>query len=56
VGLSHFLAGMLYGVSTLDPATYAGVVCLILLVAGVASLVPAVRVARIDPMRILRED
>lgn len=56
VGLSHFLAGMLYGVSPLDPATYAGVVLLILLVAALASLAPAVRVAWVEPTRILRED
>jgi putative ABC transport system permease protein len=47
---------MLYGVSTLDPATYAGVVLLILVVAALASLVPALRVASIEPVRILREE
>jgi putative ABC transport system permease protein len=56
VGLSRFLAGMLYGVSPLDPATYSSVVLLILLVAALASLVPAVRVAWVEPTRILRED
>jgi putative ABC transport system permease protein len=56
VGLTHFLGGMLYGVSTLDPATYAGVVLLILVVAALASLVPALRVASIEPVRILREE
>jgi len=53
--LSHFLAGMLYGITALDPATYAGVVCLILLVAALASLLPAVRAARIEPVKVLRE-
>jgi putative ABC transport system permease protein len=56
LGLSHFLASMLYGVSALDPITYAGVVLLILLVAALASLAPAVRVAWVDPNRILREE
>jgi putative ABC transport system permease protein len=56
LGLTHFLAGMLYGVSALDPATYCGVTLLILLVAALASLLPAVRVAHVDPMRILREE
>ncbi|HUH61574.1 MAG TPA: ABC transporter permease [Terracidiphilus sp.] len=56
VGMTHFISGMLYGVSTLDPATYSGVVVLILLVAALASLLPAVRVARIEPVRILREE
>ena len=49
VGLTHFLGGMLYGVSALDPATYAGVVLLILVVAALASLAPAVRVAWVEP-------
>jgi predicted permease len=56
VSLTHFIAGMLYGVSALDPVTYAAVVVLILLVAALASLVPAMRVAWIDPNRILREE
>ena len=38
---SHFLGSMLYGVSALDAATYAGVVLFILLVAAIASWVPA---------------
>jgi putative ABC transport system permease protein len=56
LGLSHFLAGMLYGVSALDPATYAGVVGLILLVAVLASLVPSLRAARTDPVKVLRDE
>jgi putative ABC transport system permease protein len=56
LGLTRFIAGMLYGVSALDPATYFGVVFLILFVASLASLIPAVRVARIEPVRILREE
>jgi ABC-type lipoprotein release transport system permease subunit len=43
---------MLCGVTALDPATYSSVVCLILLVAELASLVPAVRAARIEPVRV----
>ncbi len=56
VGMTHFIAGMLYGISTLDPATYSGVVLLILFVAALAALLPAARVARIEPVRILREE
>ncbi|MGB9079432.1 MAG: ABC transporter permease [Terracidiphilus sp.] len=56
LGLSHFLAGMLYRVSALDPATYAGVVGLILLVAAMASLIPSLRAARIDPVKVLRDE
>jgi len=53
--LSHFIASMLYGVSAVDPATYAGVVCLILLVGGFASLMPALRASRVEPVQVLRE-
>ncbi|MGA2851136.1 MAG: ABC transporter permease [Terracidiphilus sp.] len=55
-GLSRSLAGMLYGVTALDPTTYASVVCLILLVAALASLVPSVRAANVEPVKVLRED
>jgi predicted permease len=56
LGLSRFLAGMLYGVTALDLTTYASVVCLILLVAALASLAPAVRAASVEPVKVLRED
>ena len=56
LGLSHFIGSMLYGVSALDPATYGGVICLILLVAACASLVPALRAAHVEPVQILREE
>jgi len=49
------LTGMLYGVSTSDPATVLGVVGLVLTVSAASCLVPAVRASRLDPMRILRE-
>ena len=56
MALTRFLASMLYGVSALDPATYSGVVVFILLVAAMASLAPAVRAARVEPVKVLRED
>lgn len=56
IWLSHFIASMLYGVSALDPATYAGVICLILLVAASASLLPAIRASRVEPVEVLREE
>ena len=51
----RLLAGMLYGVSALDPATFAGVSLLLLAVAAVAALLPSLRAARTDPMNVLRE-
>jgi putative ABC transport system permease protein len=56
IALSHFLKGMLYGITPLDPATYASVICLILFVAALASLVPAIRASRIEPVKVLREE
>jgi predicted permease len=56
LAFSHFLGSMLYGVSTVDPATYTGVVLLILVVASIASLAPAVRAARVEPVVVLREE
>ena len=56
VGFTRFLTSMLFGVSALDPATYIGVVVFILLVAAIASLAPAVRAARVEPVRVLREE
>ncbi len=55
LGCTRFLHSMLYGVSAVDPVTYAGVVGLILLVAATASLAPAVRAARVEPVKVLRE-
>src|SRR5258708_37843114 len=50
------LAGMLYGVSPSDPATLAGVVAIVLVVAAAASLVPASSAARLEPMEVLRDE
>lgn len=50
------LAGMLYGISSLDPATLLGVVAMVLLVASFAALLPAVRAANTDPMHVLRDE
>ncbi len=53
---THVLSGMLFGVAALDVETFAGVALLILVVGGLASLFPALRAARLDPMRVLREE
>jgi putative ABC transport system permease protein len=56
VVLSRFLRGMLFGISRLDPVTYAGVVALLLLVAALASLAPALRAAFTEPVTVLRDE
>ena len=50
------IAPLLYEVSPKDPATYAGVVGVLLVVAVIASLAPALRAARVDPNVALRAD
>jgi hypothetical protein len=49
------LSGMLYGVSRFDPATFGGVVGLVLAIGCLATALPAIRAARTDPMNVLRE-
>jgi predicted permease len=48
------LAGMIYGVGTRDPVTFVGVAAILLVVAALASLVPAHRATRLDPLEALR--
>jgi predicted permease len=54
--LSRFLASLLYEVSATDPATFAAIAGLAVLVACAASLVPAVRALRVDPVTALRAE
>jgi putative ABC transport system permease protein len=50
------LTSLLFGVSHLDPFTYAGVIAVLLGVATAACLVPARRAAMLDPMQALRSE
>lgn len=54
VGMSRLLAGTLYGASAVDPVTFVGVPLLLLGVSLVASIIPARRAARLDPVDALR--
>ena len=53
---SGAMAALLFGVSRLDPMTYAGVTLLLLAVSAIACLVPGRRAAGIDPMQALRSE
>lgn len=53
---TRLLAGLLYGVSTLDPLTFVVFSLLLLLVACLATLVPARWATRADPMVALRQE
>jgi putative ABC transport system permease protein len=54
--VSRLLASLLYGVTAGDPLTYLATGVLIVLVALLATLVPARRAALVDPMIALRAD
>jgi putative ABC transport system permease protein len=54
--LSGFLSSSLYEVRTSDPATFVLVPALFLILALLASLVPAQRAANSDPMIVLRRE
>ena len=54
--LTRLLSNQVYGVSTADAAVY-GFVCILLLFVGVlASAIPALRAARVDPVIALRHE
>lgn len=56
LGVTRALAGVLYGVSATDPATFAAVALFLVAVAATASAIPAFRAARVDPVTALRHE
>jgi predicted permease len=54
LALSRALERLVYGITTTDPLTFVALPVLLALVALMASLVPAVRALRVDPMTALR--
>jgi predicted lysophospholipase L1 biosynthesis ABC-type transport system permease subunit len=54
--LTRFLQGQLFEVEPLDPATIAGAVSLLAVVAALAHLLPVRRALRVDPTTALRQD
>ena len=54
--LARSLAGMLFGLTPLDPATFVAVSALFALIAAVASYLPARRATKVDPIVALRCD
>jgi predicted permease len=56
LGLGRVVGALLYEVRATDPAVLAGVAALLGVVALAASLVPALRAARVDPMVALRNE
>lgn len=54
--LTRLMRGILFGVSPSDVLTQVAVTTLLLAVAAIASLLPALRAARVDPLIALRSD
>jgi predicted permease len=55
-GLTQLMKSLLYGISPIDPLTYASVVALLTAVALVASYLPARRAAAVNPVEALRAE
>ncbi len=56
LALSRLLSSLLFGVGAGDPATYAAVSALLLLVSAAACWIPARRATRVDPVTALRSE
>ena len=55
-GVGQLLESLLYGVSGFDALAYRAAAGVLLLVAGIANLIPALAAARVDPVRALRSE
>jgi len=55
-GLTRAMTSMLVGVKATDPVTFAGMAVFFLIIAAIASGLPARRAARLDPTIALREE
>jgi ABC-type antimicrobial peptide transport system permease subunit len=54
--LTRLMEGLLFGVAPRDPLTFVAVSAILLVIAVVASLIPALRAARVDPLEALRSE
>jgi predicted lysophospholipase L1 biosynthesis ABC-type transport system permease subunit len=56
IALARVIASMLFATSAHDPLTFAAVPLLLLVVAALGAMAPAIRAARVDPVVALRTD
>jgi len=54
LGLRRVMSGLIYGVKPSDPLTFVAITALLVLIAVLASLIPAYRATRVDPSEALR--
>jgi predicted permease len=56
LALGRVVASLIYGIRATDPLTFAGVALLLTVLGLLATLLPAYRATRVEPVRILREE
>jgi putative ABC transport system permease protein len=54
--LTRLLSNLLYGITATDPSTFVSMSLLLIIIAMLASYIPARRAARVDPMTALRSE
>jgi putative ABC transport system permease protein len=55
-GLTRVMASLLFGVKATDTLTFGTVAGVLIVAAFLATVIPAQRATRVDPMTVLRED
>jgi putative ABC transport system permease protein len=56
IALSHFISAFVFDVSPTDPVVYLGTIAIMMLMALLASAIPATRAASADPLQALRSN